>query len=264
MLNSNLNSTRLGVASGEARVGVVILAAGQGKRLNCTEKPKVMCEIGGRPIVSYIIETLNKCGFDAANIFLVVGFQQEKVREYFGDKVNYVVQEELKGTAHAAYTGMQKLPNSVNQVLVINGDDSAFYSPQVISDFVSEHLRGQAAVSVLSVEPLNPSLYGRIVKHANGRVEIIEKEYLTDEQKKIPETSTGTFCFERKWFENMFPSMPPLRKLGEYGLPTAMAMANNEGRNVQVIKLKDNNEWFGVNTPAELAEADKRKSEKNF
>ena len=248
MLNSKLNN-----------IGVVILAAGQGKRLNCVDKPKVMCEIGGRPIVSYIIDTLKECAIPAANIFLVVGWQEEKVRDYFGDKVNYVVQEELKGTAHAAYTGMRKLPGYINQVLIINGDDSAFYSSQAILNFLEEHLQSHVAVSVLSVEPPNPGLYGRIVKHDSGVVEIIEKEYLTDEQKKIKEVSTGTFCFNRKWFETMFPNMPPLRKLGEFGLPTALAMAEKENLPVRVIKLKDNGEWFGVNTPAELEEADKRK-----
>ena len=105
-----------------------------------------MCEIGGRPIVSYIIETLNKCGFDAAN-FLVAGFQQEKVREYFGDKVNYVVQEELKARLMPPIPHA-KLPSNVNQVLVINGDDSALFSASHIR-FCERTFARQAAVSVL-------------------------------------------------------------------------------------------------------------------
>src|SRR3989344_5133862 len=248
MSNSKLNNT-----------GVVILAAGRGSRLNCTDKPKVMCEIGGQPIVSYIIDTLKKCGFTKENICLVVGFHQEKIREYFGDQAIYAPQEELKGTAHAAYIGMQQLPKNVETVLVINGDDSAFYSAETILDFLEKHHKDKATLSVLSVELDDPSSYGRIVKHADGRVEIIEKEYLTDEQKKIKEISSGTFCFNRNWFETMFPAMPLLRKLGEYGLPTAVAMAEKSNLPVQVIKLKNSNEWFGVNTPVELAEADKRK-----
>ncbi len=259
MSNKKLNNARLGEASGVARVGAVILAAGRGSRLNCTDKPKVMCEIGGQPIVGYIVATLKKCGFTKENICLVVGFHREKVEEYFGAEVSYVEQTELKGTAHAAFVGMQKLPKNVDTVLVINGDDSAFYSSETILDFLTKHQQNKAAVSVLSVELDDPSTYGRIIKNADGRIEIIEKEYLTDEQKKIKEISSGTFCFDRKWFETMFPSMPPLRKLGEYGLPTAVAMAEKESLRVQVVKIKNNNEWFGVNTPAELTEADKRK-----
>lgn len=241
-------------------IGVVILAAGRGSRLNCVDKPKVMCEIGGRPIVSYIVATLKKCGFTKENIFLVVGFHQEKVKEYFGEEVGYAAQEELKGTAHAAFVGMKKLPQNVETVLVINGDDSAFYSSETILDLLNKHQENKTVVSVLSVAPDDPSIYGRIIKHADGRVEIIEKEYLTAAQKKIHEISSGTFCFNKKWFEKMFPSMPPLKKLGEYGLPTALAMANDESQKVQVVKLKNNSEWFGVNTPAELEEANRRKN----
>ncbi len=240
-------------------VGVVILAAGRGSRLNCVDKPKVMCEIGGQPIVGYIVATLKKCGFTAENIFLVVGFHKEKIEEYFGSEVSYVEQAELKGTAHAAFVGMQKLPRNVETVLVINGDDSAFYSAESILDFLEKHQQNKAVVSVLSVELDDPAIYGRIIKHEGGRVEIIEKEYLTAEQKKVHEISSGTFCFNRNWFETIFPHMPPLRKLGEYGLPTAMAMADKENLPVQIIKLKNNREWFGVNTPAELEEANKRK-----
>ena len=242
-----------------ANVGVVILSAGRGTRLNCVDKPKVMCEIGGRPIVSYIVETLKNCGIVKENIFLVVGFHKEKVEEYFKDQVNYVEQTELKGTAHAAYVGMQKLPSRLETVLVINGDDSAFYSAEAILDLLEQHQQNEAVLSVLSVELEDASVYGRIIKH-DGGVEIIEKEYLTDEQKKIKEISTGTFCFDRSWFERMFPSMPPMKKLGEYGLPTAVVVANNEGKKIQVVKIKNNAEWFGINTPAELEEADKRKS----
>lgn len=248
MLNSNLD-----------KVGVVVLAAGKGTRLNCIDKPKVMLEIGGRPIISYITETLKKIGFQNSQIMLVVGFFREKVKEFLQNEVLYADQNEQKGTAHAAFTGSQMLSPEADNILVINGDDSAFYTQETLLNFINEHLSAQATVSVLSAEIDDPSALGRIVRHDDGKVEIIEKEYLTDEQKKIKEISTGTFCFDRKWFENMFPSMPPLRKLGEYGLPTALAVADNENKKIQVVKLKNSNEWFGINTPAELEEADKRK-----
>jgi len=73
-------------------VGAVILAAGRGTRLNCADEPKVMLPIGGRPIVSYIVDTLKKMGLHPEQICLVVGFKKEKVMEYFGDMVNYAMQ----------------------------------------------------------------------------------------------------------------------------------------------------------------------------
>ncbi len=241
------------------KIGVVILAAGKGTRLGCTDKPKVMLEIGGKPIVSYVVEVLKQLGFEKDHITLVVGFFKETVMNYFGDTVSYAIQAEQKGTAHAAYTGMVALPPEVEQVLVIQGDDSAFYTPETIQHIIHEHQKDDHVLSLVTMSVEDPASLGRIVRHADGRVEIIEKEYTTDEQKKITEISTGTFMFDRKWFESMFPTMPMLRKLGEYGLPTALAVARDTGAKHQVIQLDDPSVWFGVNTVDELEEADRRK-----
>lgn len=239
-------------------VGVVILAAGKGTRLNCKDIPKVMLKIGGRAIVSYIIQTLFGMGFVKDHIAVVVGFQKEKVQEYFGDSFIYAHQVEQLGTAHAAYIGMKALPEVVKDVLVIGGDDSAFYTQEMLLDFIEKHKQSDVVLSLLTAEIENTPNVGRIVRHSNGVVEIIEKEYLTEEQKKIKEISTGTFCFDRAWFEEMFTTMPKLRKLGEYGLPTAVAMAREKQLPLQFVKLANPDEWFGVNTPEEFAEADKR------
>jgi bifunctional N-acetylglucosamine-1-phosphate-uridyltransferase/glucosamine-1-phosphate-acetyltransferase GlmU-like protein len=244
--------------SGLNNIGAVILAAGRGTRLNCLDKPKVMLEIGGKPIVSYIVDTLKKNGFKEEQIVLVVGFKKEKIMDYFGDTVSYAVQEEQLGTGHAAYVGMKSLPVGIERVMVMGGDDGAFYSGATLLKFIAKHLKNKCAVSLLSVVVKDPSSFGRIVDDETG-IRVIEKEYLTEDQKSIHEVSTGTYVFDRKWFEKMFPAMPPLKKLGEYGLPTALAMANSENKKVQIMRLKDNNEWFGINTPDELAEADRRK-----
>ena len=57
----------------------------------------------------------------------------------------------------------------------------------------------------------------------------------------------------------MFPNMPMIEKLGEYGLPTAFTTAQREGLPAQVVELENPEEWFGINTPDELVEAEKRK-----
>lgn len=241
--------------------GAVILSAGKGTRLGCTDKPKVMMEIGGKPIVSYIVETLIKMGLQREQICLVVGFCKEKVTEYFDGKAIYAEQKELLGTAHAAYTGITALPPNIKQVLVLNGDDSAFYSMETLEKFINGHLQSGAVLSILTVELADPTMYGRIVREENGTTHIIEKEYLNEDQKKINETSTGTFCFDRDWFEKMFPTMPRMKKLNEFGLPTTLSMANEQGEKIQVIKLEKNDEWFGINTQEELEEADKLKNQ---
>ncbi len=142
----------------------------------------------------------------------------------------------------------------------MGGDDSAFYRPETLKNLIDSHIKAKAVLSLLTANVKHPETLGRIIRHQNGEVEIVEKEYLTEEQKKIPEISTGTFVFDRAWFEEIYPIMPPMKKLGEFGLPTALAMARDQKKIYQVIILNDSDEWFGVNTLEELAEANRRKT----
>ncbi len=244
----------------DSTYGAVLLSAGKGTRLKSVDIPKVMREIGGKPMVSYSVETLKKAGFGSEQICLVVGFCKEKIYEYFGAEVSYAEQAEQKGTAHAAFLGMKSLPQNIKQVIVMGGDDSAFYSAKTIADLFEKHRAAGAVLTLLTAKNDHPEQLGRIVRHADGKIEIIEKEYLTEEQKKIKEISTGTFVFDREWFESIYPNMPPMRKLGEYGLPTALAVARDSGVKYQVVELENPGEWFGVNTLEELDEANRLKN----
>jgi bifunctional UDP-N-acetylglucosamine pyrophosphorylase/glucosamine-1-phosphate N-acetyltransferase len=251
MLQKNLNSW-----------GVVILAAGQGKRLGCTDIPKVMCPIGGEPIVSYTVASLRELGFFKENIRLVVGFAHQKVRDYFGETLEYVLQAEQLGTAHAANLGIAALPEQCKNVLVMGGDDSAFYTTETLATFMMEHEQAGATVSVLTATVADPSKLGRIIRDTTGKcTAILEKEQINESQKTINEINTGTYCFDRAWFEGIFPTMPKIEGLGEYGLNRTVEMAFAAGKNVQAVKMDHPEEWFGVNTPEELAEADRKKKQ---
>lgn len=242
------------------KMGVVILAAGKGTRLGCIERPKVMMEIGGKPILSCIVQTLAEAGFDKKQIALVVGFQKEKVREYFGEGYVYALQEQQLGTAHAAWTGIQFLPKDLEQILVMNGDDSAFYTANILDDFISKHIEDKTILSVLTAEVENNIQLGRVIRDSYGNfMKILEKEELNEDQKKIKEISTGTFLVDRKWFEEIFPHMGEISGLGEYGMPTTIKMVMAEKKKVGVIQIKDNNQWFGINNKEELEIANQRK-----
>lgn len=240
------------------KIGAVILAAGKGTRLNCLDKPKVMLEIGGHPIISYAVETLKKLGFKKEQICLVVGFKREQVKEYFKDEVSYAVQEEQLGTGHAAYVGIKSLPTDIEHVIVMGGDDGAFYKEQTLLNLIEKHLADSNTITLLSVDVKNPDNFGRIVRDENG-IRVVEKEYITEDQKKICEINTGTYIFDRQWFENMFPRMPKMRKLGEYGINPAITLAKEENKKFEVIKLINSDEWHGINTLEELTEAKKLK-----
>lgn len=240
-------------------VAAIILAAGKGTRLGCTDKPKVMLELAGKPMVEYTIETLEKIGFASNRIVVVVGFFHEVVENYFKNRVTFAHQNEQRGTAHATMAGVMALPKEVKHFVVMGGDDSTFYEPETITRLIQNHLESKAIVTLLSVQKENPGAYGRIVRDHNV-IKVIEKEYTTEEQKKITEVSTGTYCFDRDWFEKNYPNLPILQKLNEWVLPLAFAAVAEQGLKQNVVTIANPNEWFGVNTPEELTEAQRRKS----
>jgi len=240
--------------------GVVILAAGQGKRLNCADLPKVLYKINEKPIINYILEELGKGGLSKDQICLVVGFRAELAKEKIGSSYIYALQTERLGTAHAALTGEKALPVNFDNFLVLNGDDSAFYKFSSLFELIELHLLNNNDISILTCEPLDPQGLGRVVRGASGQViRIVEKENMTPELEKIKEINTNTFCFKRDWFKKHYPNLKPIRGLGEYGLPSFIEEALANQSKFAAVKLKNPDEWFGVNTPEQLAEADKRK-----
>ncbi len=238
-------------------LGAVVLSAGKGTRLNCVDKPKVMLEVSGKPMVYYTIETLKGLGLTPEQICLVIGFKKEKVVDYFGSEVTYAFQEERLGTAHAAYVGIKVLGDNIKHVLVLGGDDSLFYKVDTLKDLVEKQLDSGAILTLLISEiadNLQYHQYGRVLKKG-GRFEIKEKENLSDEDKKIKEISTGTFIFERDWFEANYQKIGAIPGLGEYGLPSMVDIANRQNEKTNLVELKDSAEWCGINTNEELQKA---------
>jgi len=242
--------------------GAVILAAGQGKRLNCADLPKVLHKINDQPIIGYILEELKKGGLSKNQICLVVGFRAELVKEKIGSEYIYAMQNERLGTAHAALIGEEALPAGFDNFLVINGDDSAFYKFNSLSELIEIHLTNNNDISILTCEPDDPRGLGRVVRGDNGRVvKVVEKENMMPDLEKIKEINTNTFCFKRDWFKKHYQNLKPIRGLEEYGLPSFVGEALASQSKFSAVKLKDSNEWFGVNTIEQLAEADRRKRE---
>lgn len=236
--------------------GVVILAAGRGARLNCSDLPKVLYKIGGRPMISYILKELKKGGVEKNQIVLVVGFKAELVKETIGSGYIYALQVERLGTAHAALTGERALPADFNNFLSINGDDSAFYKFSSLAKLMKLHLSENNDLTILTCEPDSTDL-GRVVRGADGKVTaIVEKENLTPELRALKEVSTNTFCFKRSWFQKHYPNLKPMPGLGEYGLPGFVEEVIASGSRFAALKLENSNEWFGINTPEQLAAAE--------
>jgi bifunctional UDP-N-acetylglucosamine pyrophosphorylase / glucosamine-1-phosphate N-acetyltransferase len=233
----------------------IILAAGKGTRLNegqPSEIPKVMHKVCGKPMLEYTLGTLEN--INISDIVIVVGYKAELIQGYFGDKYKYALQKEQKGTGHAVACAEEFINPANEHILVIQGDDSAFYSPETLVDLIDAHINDKAKVSLLTLIHPQPAELGRIIRNEQGRIQAIkEKEVTTEQEKQIKEINTGTYCFEAKWlWENVKKLKPSATGKGEIILPDLIHLAVAQGQTVSTHTIHDHYEWIGVNTPDQL------------
>ena len=173
---------------------VAILAAGKGTRLK-SKHPKVLHEIGGKPILAHVIATAQKV-VPAQDIFVVIGHEAERVREAVaGTGVNFVLQAEQRGTGHALMAARDALSN-YEQVIVLSGDAPLITGDTIrkLSDF---HASQKATMTLLSAELDNPYGYGRVIRKGKAAdvQAIVEEKSASAQQKKIREINSGFYAF---------------------------------------------------------------------
>jgi bifunctional UDP-N-acetylglucosamine pyrophosphorylase/glucosamine-1-phosphate N-acetyltransferase len=198
---------------------------------------------------------LEKAGIK--EIVVVVGFAKKSVMNALGNKVIFAEQRKRLGTGHAALCGLKKLPKNVSDVLIINGDDSAFYPQSLIKNLVKVHFLSNAAITFLTIEKDNPFGLGRIVRGSNGEIAaIVEEKSATEKQRSIKEINPGCYILKVSFLKEYLKKIQKNKLTGEYYLTDliALGIANNE--KVETLKA-GSIAWRGVNTGDELAEAEK-------
>lgn len=238
-------------------IQAIILAAGKGTRLNHGKPspiPKAMFELDGKPMVTYIVETLNKLGINKP--IMVVGYKKEIIEKYFGDKCEYAWQEEQIGTGDAARQGVKKLDENIKSVLVLQCDDSAFYKSETLEKLIKCQQENNAAIVVITTKKSSRDL-GRVVKDKNGQVQkMIEKEFMTEElYEKYPLINCAGYCFDANWAKNNFPKLQ-INKLGRLDITDMIELADSQNKKVLDLEISSK-EWIGINTLEQYEDAKK-------
>ncbi len=236
----------------------VILAAGKGTRMK-SETPKVLHTIFDKTLVGYVIEAVNGTGLADEN-FVIVGHQAERVEEYI--KENYsnartVLQSPQLGTGHAVSMVLPYLQDFDGEVVILCGD-TPLITAETLKEFVEYHKNNKSDLTVMSAIFDNPTNYGRIIRNSNGHVEgIVEEKDATPEQKGVNEINAGIYCLDWKKVKPAFSQLKTNNAQGEYYLTDIIKWGNEQGLSVNAYTLKNNEEIYGINSKANLAEATK-------
>ncbi|MCS6842131.1 MAG: NTP transferase domain-containing protein [Roseiflexus sp.] len=239
------------------RLGVVVLAAGEGTRMR-SALPKVLHPLCGRPLLGHILATVEALQPAVSTVVLAPDVL-DTVRTRFGDAYRYVVQAERLGTGHATLQARSIMREACDDVLVLVGDAPLIRSA-TLQQLVAWRRKHGALVALLSFTADPPTGYGRVIRDAEGNVTaIVEERDATDAQRAITEVSSGILCFDAAW---MWPALDRLQRSpvkGEYYLTdlVALAIADHGVGAVQAILAPDPTEALGVNDRVQLAQAER-------
>lgn len=231
----------------------IILAAGQGTRLK-SARPKVLHTIAGRPMIDYVIDTI--ISISRHKPIVVVGFGADEVKRAIGDRVEYVLQTEQKGTGHAVLQASQKIDPQAETALVVYGD-TPLITAQTLTKLVNARIQASAKIALLSFRPIDPANnYGRISRDEAGHItSIIEYKELTPPQRLIDEVNAGPVSYETRWLLDHLPQLKPQAEHGELYLTDLVGLAAKENEAITTCQGTEL-EVMGINDRVELSHAE--------
>jgi bifunctional UDP-N-acetylglucosamine pyrophosphorylase/glucosamine-1-phosphate N-acetyltransferase len=230
------------------QLSVVILAAGKGERM-LSNKPKVMHEIMGKPMVGYAIERAQE--LSTAKTVVVLGYGREFVEEHVKDYgVTCAFQKGQKGTAHALLSA-EKIVKGLD-VLVLYGD-VPLLERSTLEGFLN-FFRKANTVTFMTTDVENPAGYGRVLMKKDRIEKIVEEIDASPEEKKIKRINTGICAIPG----SLFPLLKAIKadnKKGEYYLTDICKIAQQKGIVVKGYHHGKSSEVLGINSREELLEA---------
>jgi bifunctional UDP-N-acetylglucosamine pyrophosphorylase/glucosamine-1-phosphate N-acetyltransferase len=246
-------------------MNIVILAAGQGKRMK-SALPKVLQTLAGKPLLQHVLNTALELQGKASKKgpIVVVGHGATDVKEFLASvsqtnpafgKVSTALQAEQKGTGHALLQALPKL--DVQEPTLVLYGDVPLTSKKTLSKLarLADGVRGKdCALALLTQNLSKPTGYGRIVRDADGSVQaIVEEKDATLAQKAIQEINTGIMVLPTNSLKKWLKALRSSNAQGEYYLTDVIAMAVKDGVPIRTTQADDEFETVGVNSRDQLA-----------
>jgi bifunctional UDP-N-acetylglucosamine pyrophosphorylase / glucosamine-1-phosphate N-acetyltransferase len=232
-------------------LSVVILAAGQGKRMK-SGWPKVLQPLAGRALLQHVIDTARQLAPEA--IHVVYGHGGEQVQAAFkSEELSWVLQERQLGTGHAVLQALPGIPDA-HTVLVLYGD-----VPLIRRDTLEELLKlaDSKTLAVLTVMLSDPSGYGRILRDARGRIrKIVEHKDASPKELRVREANTGIIAAPAKLLKKWLAAVKSDNAQGEYYLTDVAAIAAKGKFRVVPQLARSEPEVLGVNDKVQLAQVE--------
>jgi len=236
-----------------ADVAAVVLAAGLGTRMK-SARPKVLHELGGRPLLAWAVEAAQQAVEDGRVVVVIGPEAQAPAKELVGARAALAMQADRLGTGHALL--QSRAAASDAPLILVSSADLPLLRPETLRALIQAQRRHAGPMTVLTTRTESPRGFGRIVRNSSGDVDaIVEEAHATPEQRQIREVNVGAYCLRADWLWSALPALPMSPK-GEYYLTDLVEKAVAAGMTVAVVTTDDPDEVIGINTREHMAEAE--------
>jgi bifunctional UDP-N-acetylglucosamine pyrophosphorylase/glucosamine-1-phosphate N-acetyltransferase len=226
------------------KLAVVILAAGQGTRMK-SDIPKVMHEIAGLPMISWLIRSVEQLAPE--KIITVIAPDMADVAAAVSPHVT-AIQETQNGTADAVKPALEHLKDFDGQVLIVMGDE-----PFVPVDALGD-MAARGGLSVMAFETDMPDGLGRVVLNDDGTFgTIVEDKDCSTDQRGITLCNAGNYCVPSSGLSKWLDTIDSDNAQGEYYLTDLPHIAAKDGVSTNVVTIPWHGAW-GINNKVQLAE----------
>lgn len=227
---------------------VVILAAGQGKRMH-SALPKALHKLAGRPLAAHVLAAARTLSPRA--IAMVTGYGADAVeRELAAPDVIFVRQDPPRGTGDAARVALDALPS--DGVTLVGLGDVPLVAAEALAN-IAEIAQG-SRVGLLTARVRNPFGLGRVIRGADGNVQaIVEERDATPDERAINEINTGFIAAPSALLKRWLARLAPHNAQEELYLTDIVEMAVADGVPVGAHVVPDEVSVLGVNDRAQLA-----------
>jgi bifunctional UDP-N-acetylglucosamine pyrophosphorylase/glucosamine-1-phosphate N-acetyltransferase/UDP-N-acetylglucosamine pyrophosphorylase len=229
----------------------VVLAAGKGTRME-SELPKVLVPACGRPMIEYVLDTLEEAGI--ARVVVVVGYRADEVRRVLAHRSNvtFVEQTQQLGTGHAVMVCRDELAACEGPVLVVTGD-SPMLQLSSVRALLDRYERDRPACILGTLHKGDPRGLGRIVRDSQGAfLGIVEEKDATPEQRSITEVNMSTYVFHAPDLRYALDRLQNNNAQKEYYITDCPGILRQASKSVLALPVLQPCEALSVNNMAEL------------
>ncbi len=238
----------------DSQLAVIVLAAGKGTRMK-SALHKVLHPIGGRPMIEHLVASAQE--LEPARMIVITGDLREQVEEALASRAEFALQDKQLGTGHAVLQAREALDGFHGEVLILYGDVPFLRSATMRAMRDRLHESDAPAAVVLGFRPDDTRSYGRIIADDNGTIaKMVEHKDASEEERACNLCNSGVMAVRADVLFALLDRVGNDNAQGEYYLPDIVNLSTADGQPCAVVETADQAEVTGINSRAELADAE--------